>query len=774
MNGLASISLTMDPALPRSYPTTGLVALLVAAVALTGLTLWTYRGVQNISRKQVLLLVGVRLGALLLAFLTILRPSFAIQSPFKNPSTLLIALDRSQSMTIQDQHDGLSRWEYLQKLMAECQPDLDRLRDEYQVSVRIETFADNLGDYAPNKQADGPRTDFGSMLQTLYERNAGERFMRGLLVLSDGADNGSRYPALTVAERLRQLPCPISTFAFGKTTTSNKQSDLALTQINPEPTPVAIKGKLTVKGLIDAPGFERTTVRVHLELNDKEVTAGNFVMSKAQGNEIQLVCDAPAEPGEIKVALKVDPLPGEISQLNNEISTYVTVTKEGISVLYVEGKFGNWEPKYIRLALSQLPNVRLFQAVRLSDDPPPASEKDLFLFAKQHYDVVIIGDVSAKRFSGSDPAVIAGLQKLVVEQGAGLLMFGGYETFGNSDWSGTPLADMLPVKLEATDQIEGKVQMIPTPEGLRHFVMRLADREADNAALWNRLPKLDGATRLGPLKEPIAIVLAKSDRGDPLLVGQLAYGKGRTLAFAGDTTWRWTTSVEGMRLQARFWQQMILWLAKKEESDGNLLVMPDARRLAAGSRLGFRVKMRGKGGVEISPQNTQIEVSVRQPDGTEIKAPIADQQGELRGSFLKTDLPGEYELVARGSGKDIDGTALENLPPARARFIIYQDTAELARQAADHAFLDRLAKAGGGRAYQAENFKQFLRDLSDQPLSQGTTKPRLWPEWRKGPASRTLNAQASALLSSGILLIYALFVACLCTEWLLRRLWGLV
>ena len=256
------------------------------------------------------------------------------------------------------------------------------------------------------------------MLQTLYERNAGERFIRGLLVLSDGADNGSRYPALGVAARVRQLPCPISTFAFGKTTTSSNQSDLALTQIIPEPVPVAIKGKLTVKGLIDAPGFAQATVRVHLELNDKEVTAGNFRLSKTQGNEIQLVCDAPSEPGEVKVALKVDPLPGEISQINNEISTYVTVTKEGISVLYVEGQFGRWEPKYIRLALGQLPNVRMFQAVRLSNDPPPVGEKDLFLFEKQHYDVVILGDVSAQRFSGGDPAVLSALQKLVYEQGA--------------------------------------------------------------------------------------------------------------------------------------------------------------------------------------------------------------------------------------------------------------------------------------------------------------------------------------------------------------------
>ncbi len=36
-----------------------------------------------------------------------------------------------------------------------------------------------------------------------------------------------------------------------------------------------------------------------------------------------------------------------------------------------------------------------------------------------------------------------------------------------------------------------------------------------------------------------------------------------------------------MRLQATLWQQMILWLAKKEESDGNLLVLPDSRRGAS-------------------------------------------------------------------------------------------------------------------------------------------------------------------------------------------------
>ena len=66
MVSVASISLTMDPAWPWSVPGTGLTALLIAAAALTGITVWTYHGVQNTSRSRILLLLGLRLAALVL------------------------------------------------------------------------------------------------------------------------------------------------------------------------------------------------------------------------------------------------------------------------------------------------------------------------------------------------------------------------------------------------------------------------------------------------------------------------------------------------------------------------------------------------------------------------------------------------------------------------------------------------------------------------------------------------------------------------------------
>lgn len=773
MSSLGAIHVTTDLTWPWSYPGVGPFALVVVAALIAGLTVWTYRDIRQATPRRVFLLLGLRLFALAMALLAILRPSLAIQKPLTVPTTLLLALDRSQSMTIQDQHNELSRWAYLKQLVGECQPEFERLARERQVSIRFHTFADTLGEYAPDQQADGKRTDFGRTLQAVAERYAGEKNLLGLLVLSDGADNGRRLPALTLAGRVRSMPCSIFTFAFGKTTTTSHQHDISMVSILPEPAPVPIKAKLTVRGIIDAPGFERASVHVRLELNDKEVAAGDFELKKTNGNEVRLECDAPETPGEVKVTLKADALPGELSALNNEISTYVTVTKEGISVLYVEGKVRAWEPKFIRQALKQLPNVRLFDVERLQNAPAAHDEKDVLQVGKHHYDVIILGDISAQRLSGGDRDVLAELTRQVADKGTGLLMIGGYESFANSDWDKTDIARLLPVQLDRMGQDESDVQMEPTLGGLTHFIMRLSDREADNAAVWRRLPKLAGMTRLGTPK-PGALVLAKSSRGEPILVGMISVGKGRSLAFAADTTWRWCRSIEDMRLHARFWQQMVLWLAKKEESDGSLLIVPESRRLPAGSKVGFHVVMRGKGGVTIAPENMQVEVNVRQPDGVTVKVPVAAEQGEMRGDFIQTDAPGEYEMSVQGSGKESDGTPVQGLTPGSARFLIYQDEMEMAVQAADHAFLERLALAGGGKAFMAEDVKSFLRSLESQPQVQAKNKPELWPDWRRAPASRSATSQWSALAGSGILACYLLFVAAIAIEWLLRRVWGLV
>ena len=156
----------------------------------------------------------------------------------------------------------------------------------------------------------------------------------------------------------------------------------------------------------------------------------------------------------------------------------------------------------------------------------------------------IIGDVPAKVFGEQN------LRRLeqAVAQGAGLLMTGGFHSFGAGGYATTPLQDLLPVVMYPTEllnedeldeslQITEPVQMLPTEEGAGDFVMRLGDL-GKNATQWEQLPKLEGATKLTPKKLGLARVLAESDNQQPLLIAQ-EYNPGRVMAFAGDTTYLW-------------------------------------------------------------------------------------------------------------------------------------------------------------------------------------------------------------------------------------------
>src|SRR5262245_21687970 len=232
MNGL---TFTNDAVWPWSLPTVGPPALVAVALLLTGLTVWTYLGVAGATASRIAAVLGMRLAALLLVMVALVRPSVAFRDELKVPSVLVIAGDSSESMTIQDEFDGQSRWGLLQRTLRQVQPTLDRLRDDRNVSVVLYRFDADVADYDPDGKAEGKRTDIGQALQTMLERHKAEKHLRGLILLSDGADNGVRHQPLVLAQQWRSLPCPLHVIGLGRTNTGERQSDIALTAINPEP-----------------------------------------------------------------------------------------------------------------------------------------------------------------------------------------------------------------------------------------------------------------------------------------------------------------------------------------------------------------------------------------------------------------------------------------------------------------------------------------------------------------------------------------------------------
>jgi uncharacterized membrane protein len=710
-------------------------------------------------------ILTLRLAALALALVALLRPALAFSDKNQSRTLLLLAADASESMSIRDEFDSQARWELLLRSLRESEPALERLRERHNVEVQFYRFAGDTAAFQPADAgpADGNRTDIGGMLRWLYERRDARRPPRALLVLSDGADNGTRHPALAEASLWRNLPCPVHTFACGKPTTSDRQSDVALTGISADPATVPVKGKLAVKVTVNAPGFENATVRLRLFLDDKEVTARNETLALTDNNEVRLECTAPAAPGEVKVTVRVEdpqregqPPPGDLLPGNNQIETFVTVSKEGVSVLLVD-KQRAWEPQSIYDALAADPRIRVTPVWLRGDRPLAGGKGDLFRLDRgdRPYDVIVLGDVTARQVRAVNPRALADIEKLV-SKGAGFLMIGGYASFGNSDWQGTEVEKLLPVDLSVRGQIESPVQMVPTQVGLDRYryLLQLADGK-DPRAAWEQLPKLEGMTRLGRSRSGIDSVLATSQEGDPLLVTQ-NYGDGRTLAFAGDSTHRWIRKPEGLAMHARFWRHMVTWLAKQEDTGGSIQVKPDVRRLPARSDLGFRVAVRSNG-VDLPGGTYTAEVIG--PGGERTPVPVV--RGEDRGTFARTDAPGVYRIVVRGEAKDpTTGKTVKD--EGAARFLVYEEDLEMSRRAADHDFLKKLAAAGGGESHRVEELRGFLERLGSEAAAR--TRPRLnvWPDWRTTARSPFLAG------------FFLAFVALLTGEWVLRRRWGLV
>jgi uncharacterized membrane protein len=779
----AQTSLSFDPAWPWSLPGVGPLALGGVALALSLLTVWTYLGVRGATFRRVLLVLILRLLALAVALLLVLRPSVGFSElEGLEASKLLVVVDDSASMAVTDDFNGLSRWESAKRLWgaAKVTQAVERLAREQKVEVVLYQGSSDLRPFEPSSEAKGTRTEMGLWLNELSRRHAREGRLRGVLLFSDGIDNGSRFPALDKARQFRTI-APVHTFGHGNPDDPRVRQDIALARLQVSPQPVPIKTSMTLRALAHAPGMENSAVEVSVWIEDSTTkTAKRLgsvetrVLKNTRDNEIVLTRDAPEQPDEYRVTVKIKPLPGETNQANNEISTYVQVTKEGLSVLWVD-RARAYEPTFAqRFALGPEKRFRVYASAPPAPGSSLADVQAWYQFGKVHYDVIVIGDLTASRFSGGHPEIFTQIKEMVERKKTGLMMLGGYDAFANGGWQDTPLAGILPVKLDKPGQLEQESRMLPTAEGLQYPFLRLDNDPAKNDDLWRKkLGRLDGIAYLGT-PAPGSVVLATRNGDEPLLVAG-RFNLGRLLVFGGDSTWKaWRASPDMLPAYNHFWKHAILWLAHQEESGGNLWVELDQRRLLASSNdfLSFTFGLRGKTGLD--RPDAKFAVKVVGPKGEEFQTPFAKEGPHQRGTFRGATTPGEYQLRVDAEGKDVDGTLLKD--SKTLRFVVESEDVENLNLAADHEFLAKLASAGGGRFHRADEplLLSLLDEIKGQVRDDVRVRVSHWPDWRRNPASESAADQLAALWQSMALVCFAAFAGLVFTEWGLRRWWGLV
>jgi len=753
---------TVEPTL-TFYPI-GESYFLVAGVILTLLALWRLFPLsQQLSRGRQRTLMLLRLATILVVLFVLLRPSLIYLTKTKQSASIVLLIDQSRSMSVPDEVGGKTRFEAVRETIRNNAAILQKLSQDVQIKAYAfdsQLFALPLENGVPKlpESPQGNQTAIGAVLEDMVRELTGQRVL-GIILLSDGAQRvlyPRDAPPQPAAQRLRSLDQPLFGIRYGRAQAGTEGRDIVLEDLF-APDRVFVKNELNIGTYLRAIGYANRAIQVQLlfetQPGKSEVVETQIVTPETSDERIPVRFRyIPESTGERKVSVVVPSQPGEALITNNEQSTLVKVLAGGIKVLYVEGAL-RVEQRFLRKSLDASPDIHVDYVrldLRSREGRPADMERRM---QPGGYDVYFLGDVDATLFQGQELASLAD----AVSKGAGLLMLGGLQSFGAGGYAETPLADVLPIRMnrferqQPNDPIRkdlhttGPVRMTPTPVGLRHFAMTLSASPSENERLWQSLPPLDGANRWSGIK-PGSIVLAEDERGGPLLVAQF-FGQGRVIAFAGDSTWRWC--LHGFETaHKRFWRQITLWLARKEDTQQNPVWLHLAQRqVPLGERLFFEVGAGDPLGESITDVTWQVEVV--SPDGKRRPVAVRQQDRIWQGEFAETTEAGDYSLEIRATQNG------QVLGEDKARFVVVKRDVEMDQPASDPGLLAALAATSGGRSCAPEEFPEVLSELQKRleelevPIA---TRKTLWDRWP----------------------VLLLFVALTSVEWFLRKRWGLV
>lgn len=714
-------------------------------------------------RRRVL--IALRCAIFGMIILAMLRPTLVVLETRKQSATLILLADQSRSMTIRDDLNGRSRWEALCEALGAARGALQALGSEIEVKAytfdsepRPAKFVD--GRVELPEVPDGPQTAIGYTLEEVLRQETGKRVL-GVFLFSDGAQR--TIPPRDVlpqnaAARLKHLGQPLYTIRFGQSRGLGQVQDVAVTDLVADST-VFVKNELAVAAQVRIDGYLNRQIPaafvVETPTGKTETIAQQTVQATEDGQRVPLKFRfLPDTPGEYKLTLQLEQQPGELVTTNNRLSTFVQVLKGGIRVLYIEAFPGRVERRFLVQSLAGSPDIGV-DAVLLNVQAPETRPPDFSeRFQPGKYDVYLLGNIDAEAFRKEELAELAA----TVKRGAGLLMSGGLQSFGPGGYAETPLAEVLPVKMDRLERqrpgsavsrdlhLLGPIKMRPTAVGTTNYCLRLAATAEESATVWGQLPPLrEGANKFVGVK-PGAIVLAESEQKQPLLVAQTV-GEGRVLAFAADSTWQWW--MRGFELpHKRFWRQVILWLAKKDEAtEGNVWVRLNHRRFTPGQRVEFTVGAQGPSGEPLP--NAAFQVEVEMPGGKKTPVALVQSPEATTGSFRDTQAAGDYTIrvTATQDGRELGSASI--------RFLVMDQDLELDNPMADATLMDNLAAMTGGKALVPEELPAVLRELAEATEDyqiETETKKTFWDTWP-------------------FLLV---LIGLLSVEWYLRKQWGLV
>ncbi len=705
-------------------------------------------------------LIALRWLSGLAIFALTTQPTFWAERVRTEPGALAVVVDGSRSMGVRT--DDTTRMARARKLVERWLKSARGQEAEWFI------LGDEAAAVEPTKLAEhlSPQAPATGLIRHVNELS-GRDDLGAIVVLSDGADTQTNAVPQSLATRVHSV----------FTGDARALRDDAIMRIQPDSV-AFLHGQARVHVTVSSTGLGDRSLEVDLKRDGAVIASQSLEVKEGSEASVELAFE-PLNLGREVYTLELDTDDRDDVPENNVRPFVARVTRDRMRVLHVSGR-PSWDQRFLRGFLKRDPSIDLvsFFILRSVHDLTMSSPSELALIPfptdelfRQHltsFDLVVLQDFD---YAPYQMAPYLPLIRNYVEQGGGLAMIGGSLSFDGGGYSNTPLADALPVRMRPASSsgaaiVEGAFSPEPVAGLLHHPLLELYPEPAQTVAAFRSLAPLVGANSLLGVQSNGLALLEHPNARTPdgrklpiLSVGR--FGRGRSLAFATDTSWHWSMPTAGRgkdpSVYDRFWDRTVRWLTRDP------LLEPASLSLDRETYLpGARVEVSGLAREDTYRPIKHAEVSVAivaerggarasrsgaspgRAGGEEVYGQLqvqTDDQGRVQAVLQAPEEPGAYTALLWHNGQEI----------ARMPLVVELSGVELADPRPRPVLLRELAEKTGGR---------FIADAARAPALEELDSSRTSS---LGTVRHAPFGQVTWALS-----LFALIAL----EWALRRRWG--
>jgi uncharacterized membrane protein len=687
----------------------------LAAALLLGLGLWLavlfrrQRSQHSIRRTAALVLP--KAGVALLLVMAYFDPVWKVVRNPNETRKIAVLVDSSSSMQVPDAAEG-TRAARSAKLLEELKDKLHPAIacDVYEFNREVKPYS---GDSATTDSI--RETDLGAALMTMADKPDIAKYL-GVVAITDGGDE------LIQNARLPEVPV----YVAGVGSDPEGWDDLAIASVD-APAVVEMQSKFAVATEVvirrgsDRLAPKQTQAQVLLEERAGDgwlIRASGQIDLRMERQRLELNTESPAERGPRDYRLRIDPLEGELSGLNNVRIFSVEIGRDKLPVLLFAQEV-DWDFSTVRRELARDPSLALTTLYRISEDrfvvQDNRQEGDQVLEAGfptekkvlDLYKCIILGSFPASQWQ---PAQMQTLLEYV-RQGGAVIFLGGSSSYASGGYGATALEPLFPWRLDSggrelrTGQFAVNVPVAATNHRIVSDMAKSLARDSG--------PKIQSLNSTGPLRSGAVVLLEAGAGGSMPVVALQHYGQGYCMAIATDTLWKWPKASQALKdAFSQFWRQAVRNVSQWQEGERFLSVRWDQPHYRPGERATATIGVAGR------YEAGQVHLKATLANSGQAQA--LDTAGALGSDDEFTTsmvfrTRGEYVFEVKAF---VGEKLLESYQKAlRVGPVLNEGT----KLEVDHAFLDYLATQSGGAYFREGDFGKLIEALRGRVVEQAVT-----------------------------------------------------